>query len=42
MKKKKSILTSIANPASIMDVKSPKTLATTASQSQAIQIPTNP
>lgn len=41
MKKRKSILTSIANLASTTVLKSPKTRATTASQNPAIQIPTN-
>ena len=41
MKKRKSILTSIANLASITRLKSPKTLVTTVSQNPAIQIPTN-
>lgn len=41
MKKRKSILTSIVNLASIMVLKSPKTRAMTVSQNPAIQIPTN-
>lgn len=41
MKKRKSILTSIANRASTTVLKSPKTRAMTVSQNPAIQIPTN-
>lgn len=41
MKKRKSILTSIANRASTTALKSPKTRAMTVSQNPAIQIPTN-
>lgn len=41
MKKRKSILTSIANLVSIMVSKNLKTRATTVSQNPAIQIPTN-
>ena len=40
MKKRKSILTSIANRASTTVLKSPKTRAMTVSQNPAIQIPT--
>ena len=41
MKKRKSILTSIANLANTTVLKSPKTRAMTVSQNPAIQIPTN-
>ena len=41
MKKRKSILTSIANRASTTVLKSPKTRAMTVSQNPAIHIPTN-
>ena len=41
MKKRKSILTSIANRGSTTVLKSPKTRAMTVSQNLAIQIPTN-
>lgn len=41
MKKRKSILTSIANRASTTVLKSPKIRAMTVSQNPAIQIPTN-